>query len=307
MALPTIDPLESGIPPVRRSAQEAEALGFDGLWVGDHLFFHVPLLECLTTVGYALGATETLSVGTGVLLPALREPVSLARQLATLDVLSSGRLVIGVGVGGEFQPEWEAVNVDMRERGGRTDEFLSLWKRWCTGEPLTHDGRYWRLDTPPMRPLAPRENQAPVWIGGRSDASLARTVRMRAGWLGMLASPRRVTEVGEQLHALCAAEQVEPSPLGLIVFVNVGEPKKARAELAAYVSANFRTPFEKLERWMVYGTSQQVAEQLTAYVKAGLDTVVIHAAAAEPRSQMGAIREAVELAERAVAQGAEHA
>lgn len=306
MALPTLDPLGSGIPPVGRSAREAEALGFDGVWVGDHLFFHVPLLECLTTVGYALGATETLRVGTGVLLPALREPVSLARQLATLEVLGEGRLVLGVGVGGEFQPEWAAVNVNMRERGGRTDEFLSLWQQWCTGEPLVYDGHYWRLETPPMRPLATREHQAPVWVGGRSEAALARTVRMRAGWLGMLASPRRIAEVKEQLNALCAAEELAPTPLGLIVFVNVGEPEQARAELAAYVSANFRTPFEKLQRWTVWGTQQQVAEQLVEYVRSGLDTVVIHAAAADPVKQLSLIREAVSLADRALAEGEWH-
>src|SRR5688572_16025040 len=102
-------------------ASHVEGLGFDSLFLGDHIFFNVDTPETLTTLAVIATRTTSIRVGTAVLLLALREPTLAAKQLATLDYLSGGRLVVGVGVGGEIRSEWDAVGIPMEERGARTD------------------------------------------------------------------------------------------------------------------------------------------------------------------------------------------
>lgn len=289
VALPTLDPLRVGLRPTRDAVTTVEELGFDTAWIGDHLFFRTPILESLTTASYVLGATSRLRVATGVLLPALRDPVVLAKQLSTISVLAAGRFMLGVGVGGEFDPEWRAVSVPVSQRGSRTDEFLDLWSAWTGGSSLDHRGRHWTIQAPPLEPCPGGDELPPLWVGGRGTVALERAVARDAGWLGMLASPDRVRTVGDEL-ALLTPEGCQVPEMGLILFVNVGEPEAARAELANYTQSNFAQPFEKLERWMVHGSDEQVAEALDEYRSAGVSHFVLHAASIDPTAQFVRLR-----------------
>jgi alkanesulfonate monooxygenase SsuD/methylene tetrahydromethanopterin reductase-like flavin-dependent oxidoreductase (luciferase family) len=289
VALPTLDPLGVGLRPTREAAQVAEELGFDTVWIGDHLFFRVPILESLTAASYVLGATTRLRVATGVLLPALRDPVVLAKQLSSISVLAAGRFMLGVGVGGEFDPEWRAVSVPVSQRGSRTDEFLDLWTAWINGAPLDHRGRHWTIDAPALEPRPEAESRPPLWVGGRGTAALSRAVARGAGWLGMLASPDRVRDVASELAQLTPEGRAVPE-IGLILFVNVGDQEKARTELADYTQSNFAQPFDKLERWMVHGSDAQVSAALRDYRDAGVSHFVLHAATAEPTEQFARLR-----------------
>jgi alkanesulfonate monooxygenase SsuD/methylene tetrahydromethanopterin reductase-like flavin-dependent oxidoreductase (luciferase family) len=127
------------------SAQRAERLGYDSIWVGDHLSFHIPILESLTLLSFLAAATERVTLGTAVYLAPLRPPVAIAKITSTLDVLSAGRLTLGIGVGGEFPPEFEGVGVPVAERGSRTDETIEILRRLWSEDAVVHEGRHFRF------------------------------------------------------------------------------------------------------------------------------------------------------------------
>jgi len=181
-------------------ARAAESLGYDSAWANDHLLrlWGIHFMDPLTMVSVAAGATERIRLGTAVLLLPYRDPVVLASAAASLDVLSGGRLVLGVGVG--WSPEeFAAVGVPVRERGARGDEALDVMRRLWAGGPVTFQGRFTTLEeselgTAPLTPGGP-----PIWVGGSSDAALRRTVRHASGWLGTTRDPAEIAEIHERL------------------------------------------------------------------------------------------------------------
>ena len=168
-------------------AERAEALGYDRLWAGDHVVFHVPRYEIFTTLATVAARTRRISIGPGVLLLCLRNPVHVAQAVASLDRLSGGRFVLGVGVGGEHAKEFEASGVALRERGARTDEALVLLKKLLREPSVDHNGRFWTLRGVSMT-LRPQRLPA-VWIGGRSPAALRRVVAFGDAWLPASSRP----------------------------------------------------------------------------------------------------------------------
>jgi alkanesulfonate monooxygenase SsuD/methylene tetrahydromethanopterin reductase-like flavin-dependent oxidoreductase (luciferase family) len=282
--LSTFDSLSAGIPPVARSAARAEALGLDSVWVGDHMFFHRPNIEALVALSAAAGATSRIGLGTGVLLPALRDPVVLAKQLTSLHVVSGGRLLLGVGVGGEFPAEWEAVGIDPAERGARTDEVVDLVLAASSGEPVNHASPHYKVRMPAMLPVL--EQPPPVWVGGRADAALRRAVRIGRGWLTVWTSARRMKEAREQLEAMRAeAGRAEPVRPGLFVFVSFGNTESAvRDQAAAFVQGHYNLPFSFMERYVVGGSVAAVAESLAPFRDLGVEDFVISPMAADPSS-----------------------
>src|SRR5471030_90062 len=115
--------------------------GYDSLWVGDHISFAVPVLDPLMQLAQAAMASRRLTLGTSVYLLPLRHPVPVAKQVATLDHLSEGRFIFGVGVGGEFAKEYEVCGVPLKERGPRLTEAIGILRKLWTGDPVSHEGR----------------------------------------------------------------------------------------------------------------------------------------------------------------------
>src|ERR1019366_2077647 len=174
--LPTFDPLRAGGAwPVAQAARTAEDLGFDAVWTGDHLACPAPGLDAPSCLAAAAAVTVRVSLGFSVMLLALRSPAWAAKQLTTIDALSGGRLVLGVGVGGEFPEEFTAAGVPVAERGRRVDETLSVLPSLLTGRPVKHDGRVLSLDVPALEPAMARP--PPIFLGGRSQRAMRRPVR----------------------------------------------------------------------------------------------------------------------------------
>ncbi|HEY2190720.1 MAG TPA: LLM class flavin-dependent oxidoreductase [Actinomycetospora sp.] len=285
--LPSFDPFRTGPPPLVRGAALAEDLGFDAGWVGDHLAFHPPVLDALGALCAAAAATRRLLLGTGVLLMPMRHPVWTAKQVATVDALAPGRVLLGVGVGGENPAEWEAAGVPVGERGRRLDESLAIVGALLRGEPVDHPGPLLPTSAPVLEPVPAAP--PPLVLGGRSDAALHRAARVGDGWLGVWMSPRRVGEVAQRLAEL-AAEAGRPAPAVLMmVFVHVtgpgDDPEAARAEAAAFVRGQYGLPFSALERWVVVGDEGAVADALAALRAAGVAGFVLLPAAASPLPQ----------------------
>lgn len=294
--LSVFDSMGAGLPSVAASARLAEDLGFDSLWAGDHLFFHRPNLDAMIVLAAAAGATSRIALAPGVLLPALRHPVVVAKQVSSLAVLSGERLILGVGVGGEYPAEWDAVGVDLRERGARTDESLELLRTALGGGPIEHRSTHFDVRAPAMLPAPSTPDAVPIWVGGRSDAALRRTVRFGAGWITVWTSVRRLQEAQEQLAELVAqAGRTEPVRTALLVFASIGPKARARDQAEAFVRGHYQLPFEKMERWVLHGEKREIAESLAEFRDAGVEDFVVYPAAPDPSRDYEAVREVFDL------------
>ena len=160
-----------------------EAGGVDSLWQTDRLVSRQPILECMTAVAALAGRTRRLRFGMNVVSLALRDPVLLAKQCATVDVLSEGRLLPAFGIGSPLGPEWQALDIDTRTRGRRTDESLEIIARLWREESVDFAGKHYRLTGAAISPR-PVQPDLPMWIGGSSDAAIRRTARYGTGWQG---------------------------------------------------------------------------------------------------------------------------
>lgn len=190
---------------VQRCARQADELGFHDVWVSDHV--GVPagapyppsfLLDALTTLTFAAAVTDRVRLGTSVLVLPLRHPVPLAKQLATLDHLSGGRLLLGVGAGwleGEFEP----CGVPFAGRGPRTDEAMDVLRTIWRSSPASFSGPTVNFQDLKIQPLPGRE--VPIWVGGHTDRALRRAVEHGDGWQGTLIDLDDVPAITKRLRA----------------------------------------------------------------------------------------------------------
>jgi probable F420-dependent oxidoreductase len=270
-------------------AEQAERLGFDALWFRDHILWHSPVLDPFTMLGAIAARTSRLRLGPGVLLLPLRHPTLVAKAIATLDVVSDGRAMLGVGVGGEFPKEYEACGVPLAERGRRADEALEVIRALWTGSPARHSGAFFSLDGAVMQPRPVQKPHPPIWVGGRSDAALRRAARAGDGWLAYFATPARFRESLDKIAAhregaLRGGEAGAPWAgasrtfgAGLILYVCLAASREeARAAAAAYLTNEYRQPFASLvDRYCALGSPADCAETIQRFVEAGVDHVVL--------------------------------
>ncbi len=202
MPLPLDKTLKIGIQTIHRRTEPASApwrptinemkelvglvdrCGYDSLWVGDHVAFAVSILDPLLQLAQAAIVSRRLTLGTNVYLVPLRHPGPLAKQIASLDHLCEGRLIFGVGVGGEFPQEFAVSGVPLSERGARLSAAIPLLRELWSGQPVSHSSKYFgEFGEVAMQPPARQAGGPPIWCGGRADAALARTGRLADGWI----------------------------------------------------------------------------------------------------------------------------
>ena len=177
--------------------------GLDSIWQTDRIVSRTPILECMTSLAAIAGRTRRIKFGVNVVSVALREPVLLAKQCATIDVLSEGRLLPGFGIGSPRGPEWAAMHLDASTRGRRTDEALEIIARLWSGEKLDYAGRHFALTGCSIAPV-PVQPDLPMWIGGASDAAVRRTARYGTGWQAGSEDPATVGKVIAAIKAAVA-------------------------------------------------------------------------------------------------------
>ncbi len=171
-----------------------EERGADSVWFSERLVSSAPTLEPMAAIGMVLGRTRRLKAGMNAVVVPLRDPLVLAKECATLDYLSGGRLLPVFGVGDERAPEWRATGRDPRGRGAAADEALEIMARLWAGERLTFEGRYYRYAEAVISPL-PVQQPLPLWVGGSSEAAIRRTARLGTGWLAGLQTPAEVAPI----------------------------------------------------------------------------------------------------------------
>jgi probable F420-dependent oxidoreductase len=173
----------------------------DSVWQTDTLVSKEPMLECMSTMAALAGATKRLKFGMNVASVGIRDPLLLAKQCATIDVLSNGRLLPAFGIGSIRSADWRASGRPTEGRGKRTDEGLEIIARLWRGDSVTFDGEFYKYDGVQISPL-PKQQPLPLWIGGSSKAAIRRTARFGTGWQAAFETP---AEAGEVVRAILAA------------------------------------------------------------------------------------------------------
>jgi alkanesulfonate monooxygenase SsuD/methylene tetrahydromethanopterin reductase-like flavin-dependent oxidoreductase (luciferase family) len=270
MFLP-FDLLDRGQDTARAFLAQAGQAGIDHVCCGDHVSFFVGIgFDGLVQATALTMLHPTLPVYTGIYLLPLRHPVLVARQLADLARLAPGRLIFGVGVGGEDRHEVSVCGVDPATRGLRMNECLTVVRQLLTGTPVTFHGKFFDLDEAVIVP--PPAAPVPIIVGGRSDAAVKRAGRLGDGWLGIWNSPRRfaaAVELAAQ-EAIRSGRPDRPARHGMQVWCGIADSREAaRGCLAPAMQAFYQLPFERFERYCPYGSPDDVAEFLAPYVQAG--------------------------------------
>lgn len=254
--------------------QLAEA-GVDQVYMADHVSFR----DGSGTDGFVEVAALSqlhpdLRVMISVYLLALRHPLPVARQIATMSTIAPGRFTLGVGVGGDDRHEIEVCGVDPRTRGRRTDESLELLRALMLGEPVTYSGEFFDVTDARIQPSI--DPPMPIIIGGRSDAALRRTALLGDGWIGAWCSPRRFAEALEIIDTTAheVGRTVESWQHGYQPWVGVADDEHTARSLVAEAMEDFyHVPFEAFEKYVPFGTAGQVAEILEPYVEAGCEVL----------------------------------
>ncbi len=271
LMLPNFDPFERGELPIVDTARRAEELGFDAVWVGDHLAFHPPILEATMALSAAAAVTSRVRLGFAVLLAPMRQPVWLAKALQSMSHLAPGRLIAGFGVGGEHPPEWRAADAEVRGRGRRLDEFLELLPRLLGGEAVVHSGAL-DVETPPLRPACA---VPPIAIGGRSDAAIRRAARHADSWMTVWMDPRQVEEATQRLANVAAAEGRPTPETTMVMFAGIGDETVCEADAERLFRGQYDLPLDVVRAWTQLGSPERVAEGFQRYIDAGVAGFVI--------------------------------
>jgi probable F420-dependent oxidoreductase len=271
--LPTIDELQALVLLVDRS-------GFDSLWVGDHISFPAPIFDPLLQLAQAAVVSRRLMLGTSVLLLPLRHPTPVAKQVITLDHLTEGRLVLGVGVGGEFPKEYAACDVPHNERGARLSEGVTVLRKFFSGEAVSHSGKFYGpFEDVPMRPPPRQAGGPPIWFAGRKEAALRRIGRLGDGFLSYVITPDMYRAALATITAAAEAAGRTPATFGTghLLFTRLDKTYEDALDHAAEtLSLRYAMDFRKAAaRYCALGTPQQVAEKIREFHAAGVRHIAL--------------------------------
>ena len=253
-----------------------EAQGWDSLWLSDRLVGDRLSLEPVTALAAVAARTTVLKFGSSVLALPLRNPAVLAKELATVDYLSGGRLLPAVGLGGDDDREYEATGTRKAERAGRTDEAIGLLRRLWTEDHVTHHGKYYHLTDVTVTPKPVFSPYPPLWIGGRTPAAWDRVARVGDGWLVSQATPGEVAAgIASIREAMVKYGRViEDDHYGVMLGVYLA-PTPAAARERALPPGFRQRPDAPLEAYTALGDATTVLDVMRAYLATGASKFVL--------------------------------
>jgi alkanesulfonate monooxygenase SsuD/methylene tetrahydromethanopterin reductase-like flavin-dependent oxidoreductase (luciferase family) len=290
--LPTRERIMQGEPesgPILALAARAEVLGFDSVWVGDSLLAR-PRHEPLTLLAGVAGRVPRVALGTAVLLPALRNPVVLAHLVATLDQVSEGRLILGVGFARDvpnIRAEFAAAGVPFEKRVGRMMEGLRLCRALWSGQAVDWDGR-WQVMGGVLAPTPYRAGGPPLWIGGNLPASLERAGKWFDGWFPNNPDAATFGAQWQEVQAIARAARRDPQAMTGAMYLTLAldaDAAQAEARLNAFLERYYGLPAELLRRRQASyaGPAEGVAAWLDGYARAGAGHLVLRFAGEHER------------------------
>jgi len=248
--------------------------GADSLWQTDRIVSSTPILECMTALAAVAGRTKRLKFGMNVVSLALRDPVLVAKQCATIDVLSEGRLLPAFGIGSPMAPEWNALGLDVKTRGSRTDEGLEIITRLWREDSVDYDGKHYKLKGASISPK-PVQDDLPMWIGGGSEAAIRRTAKYGTGWQ---AGPETPPEAAPIVAAIKKAaveygRSIDEDHFGAgfpFFFGKEDDPAVLRS-LEAYRKRTGR----QATNYFAVGDASTIVQRISDYIGAGVEKFVL--------------------------------
>ena len=251
----------------KRLVLALERNNFHAMWAGDHLAFAQPILDPMIQLAQASAISQRLKLGTAVFLLPLRHPAGVAKQVATLDLLSSGRVIFGVGVGGEFPNEFALSGVPVKERGARLSEGIEVLRKLWSGKPVANAGKFYSFPEVQMLPAPHTPGGPPVWCGGRQEPALRRAGRL-AG-VGLFC---RLCRPGAE-----AERDLSTFGTGHLLFIRLAKNYESALDYAAkMLSARYAMDFRKpAKRYCALGTAEQVASTIREFYQAGVRHLVV--------------------------------
>jgi alkanesulfonate monooxygenase SsuD/methylene tetrahydromethanopterin reductase-like flavin-dependent oxidoreductase (luciferase family) len=268
----------------------AERLPIASVWQGGHLLPPGSTGEAITRLALLAAWTERVRIGTAVLQLPLYHPVIVAKQLADLDARSGGRVSVGVGVGGEFPAEFDAVGVPLAERGARTDEALEILRLLWAGGRKTHHGKFFRFEDVELRPVRTPDTKGmqqygpPLIVSGRKPPAMRRAARLGDGWMPYLVSPDAYARSGQAISEEADAVGRDLAGFEWLLYLYCSirrDGARAREDVAGFLGRAYGgKPAAMLDRIAPAGTPAEVAARLQDYVDAGARHIVIVPAAA---------------------------
>jgi probable F420-dependent oxidoreductase len=245
--LPQVGPLATR-ESLRQAAQVVEELGFDSVWVSEHIVVprkqatpyprtptgqfpvppDMPFLDSLSTLLFVAACTERVQLGTSVVVLPWRNPVITAKELVTLDVLSEGRLIFGVGVGW-WPEEFAMLGVPFKKRGARTDEYLQLIKKLWTEDNPSFQGRFWQIEEVGFAPKPVQKPHPPIWVGGDVKAALRRAGRLGDAWHAIDYPPPQLAEMYARVQGYAKEAGRDPKAVALTLRLQMSATEDAKA------------------------------------------------------------------------------
>jgi probable F420-dependent oxidoreductase len=270
-----------------------EAGGIDSIWQTDRLVSPQPFLECMSVMAALAGRTKRIKFGVNVLSLAMRDAVLVARQCATIDFLSNGRLLPAFGIGSPLGPEWTTLNLDPKTRGRKTDEGLEVIRRLWSQDKVDFEGVHYHLSGASIAPK-PVQPDLPMWIGGGSDAAIRRTARFGTGWQ---AGPETPAQAGAVIAAIKRAlaetgRTIDEDHYGAGLQYRFGRPDDP-ALTAAYDAYRARTGREP-GAYFAIGDAATIAGRIGEYVEAGVSKFILRPVARGEDEMLAQTRRLIE-------------
>ncbi len=264
---------------IASTARRIEEYGYHFLSCGEHLYrgpgrpgHH----WVLTTLAIAAGSTQKVRLVASAIIAPLRHPAILAKETAFLDAASGGRLILGVGIGGDFPEEFNALGIPVKERGSRTDEILDILRRLWTEERVVFHGRHYTIQDLTILPRPAQQPYPPIWIGGRQEAAMLRALRYGNGWYPYMYSPRRYRESVQRVTQLAAkmGRDLTDFHWGISLHTCVHPSSQQAMRIGSeWILARYRIPEDPeglLRRAALVGSPQEIAARVQEYLDAGV-------------------------------------
>ncbi|HLC26732.1 MAG TPA: LLM class flavin-dependent oxidoreductase [bacterium] len=289
--------MESGSPldlsSLLEMAAEAEELGYDSIWIGDSVLAR-PRFEALTTLAAVAARTHQVRLGTAVYLSALRHPVLLANTVANLDILSAGRVTLGLGIGTHapsVEAEFVNCGIPFRQRIGRFEEGISIMRRLWKGEKIDFRGKYYEVHGCSLGLHPKQTGGPPIWLAGRGEKAYRRVVLLADGWVPISPTPEVFAEGWTRIQALAAEAGRSLETLRPALYVTLtahSDRNQALREMETYMEAYYGVPYAIMSQMQgcCPGTPLECRNWLQEFIRQGARSLVLRFASPKPAEQL---------------------
>ena len=283
------------VTPIYRMAQRAEAAGYHSVWVGDSVTAK-PRLDAVSTLAAVASRTSRVRLGTAVMLAALRHPVMLAHQIASLDVLAGGRLIWGVGAGrggrALLENEFAACGVPMHERAQRLEETLEICRLLWSGKPASYSGQHYRLHDVTLEPVPIQKPGVPIWIASNLvERGLKRVAELADTWITNVTTLDVYRQCWEKIGTYARAAGRDRAMIGQCLYMTINvqpDGEAGRREGRTFLENYYKKSADEVMADMVchFGAPAECAERISGYVRLGVRTVILRFATPSQLDQL---------------------